>query len=417
LTAVRDFNPTPPSELVPAVPKRLSDTIMHALLKDRDKRYRNCREFQVDLEAVLPQLGGSPSTVELSAYMRQLYGEPGRGAAPAQASAQQFDSTPVSPGPRADGDDTTNGGKTRRMTTPDRQPAPPPMPPSDEPATIIERRPPSEELLDSGSPLAKRHPQLTDDDVEPTIQLPSVGEAQPVKLADTLREKPTDETRVPSGLKDLFGSESSDQLQDLFETTDPERERSQPSGARPVSGLSGDAPSGVVQVAKEWFDETESTASPPRAWLRTALIAVLAAAGLAMTGYALRTIVSAPARPGYLDPGPAVDPAPQPSSPVPPEPAASTSPTSTGVAVQPTSESYHVQLKSSPPGARVERMPDGTVLGETPLTWTVERSAPRAKLQLSLDGYEDQVREVDAVQEREVMVLMSPLPKSAGKRK
>ena len=79
-------------------------------------------------------------------------------------------------------------------------------------------------------------------------------------------------------------------------------------------------------------------------------------------------------------------------------------------------ERYRVQIRSNPPGALVKRLPDGTVMGQTPFTCAIDRAAPKVTFVYTMDGYEDQARDVDAAREEEVYVKMKPIPGLPAKR-
>jgi len=64
-----------PIELNPKYPKRLNDIIMKALERDRDKRFKNCNEFHVELEAFLRDYPKPSSTVDLSKWMKKIFAE------------------------------------------------------------------------------------------------------------------------------------------------------------------------------------------------------------------------------------------------------------------------------------------------------------------------------------------------------
>ena len=66
---------TPPIEVNPKYPKKLNDIIMKALERDRDKRYKNCNEFHVELEGFLREYPKPSSTVELSKWMKTIFAE------------------------------------------------------------------------------------------------------------------------------------------------------------------------------------------------------------------------------------------------------------------------------------------------------------------------------------------------------
>jgi serine/threonine-protein kinase len=71
LLAVKTHEPPPPHGVLPEVPRALSQIIMKALEKDRDRRYRTAQDMKRDLTAFLD--GVAPQSDDLAGMMRTLF--------------------------------------------------------------------------------------------------------------------------------------------------------------------------------------------------------------------------------------------------------------------------------------------------------------------------------------------------------
>lgn len=65
----------PPIEINPKYPPALSNIVMKALEKDRDKRYQDAREFHLDLDDFLKTFPKPSSNIDLSNWMRKTFAE------------------------------------------------------------------------------------------------------------------------------------------------------------------------------------------------------------------------------------------------------------------------------------------------------------------------------------------------------
>ena len=74
-----------------------------------------------------------------------------------------------------------------------------------------------------------------------------------------------------------------------------------------------------------------------------------------------------------------------------------------------------IALESRPAGARVRRLPDGTLLGETPLSLSFEKSDAVEQLELALSGHRPVIQRVPLATDRRLLVLLPRRPR-AGDR-
>jgi hypothetical protein len=70
-----------------------------------------------------------------------------------------------------------------------------------------------------------------------------------------------------------------------------------------------------------------------------------------------------------------------------------------------------VWTETTPPGARIVRLSDGHVHGYTPEIVEVFQSATPVQLRLELEGYLPVTREVSALSDGELKVVLEPIPK------
>jgi hypothetical protein len=70
-----------------------------------------------------------------------------------------------------------------------------------------------------------------------------------------------------------------------------------------------------------------------------------------------------------------------------------------------------VWTETTPPGARIVRLSDGHVHGWTPEIVELHQSAEPVQLRLELDGYLPVTREVSALSDGELKVVLQPIPK------
>ena len=70
-----------------------------------------------------------------------------------------------------------------------------------------------------------------------------------------------------------------------------------------------------------------------------------------------------------------------------------------------------VWTETTPPAARIVRVSDGHVIGYTPEILEFHQSAEPVQLRFELDGYLPVMREVSALSDGELKVVLEPLPK------
>jgi serine/threonine-protein kinase len=70
-----------------------------------------------------------------------------------------------------------------------------------------------------------------------------------------------------------------------------------------------------------------------------------------------------------------------------------------------------IDVESRPSGARVRRLPDGVLLGETPLRLSLEQSPAAQQLELLLDGHRPVVQTVPLAADRRLLVMLPPKAK------
>ncbi len=70
-----------------------------------------------------------------------------------------------------------------------------------------------------------------------------------------------------------------------------------------------------------------------------------------------------------------------------------------------------IWTETTPPGARIVRLSDGHVHGWTPEIVEIFQSATPVQLRLELDGYLPVTREVSALSDGELKVVLEPIPK------
>jgi serine/threonine protein kinase len=66
---------TPPTQLVPGYPRALEPIVLKALARDRDQRYANAEEMQVDLEAFARDHRLAVSSISLARFMESVFGK------------------------------------------------------------------------------------------------------------------------------------------------------------------------------------------------------------------------------------------------------------------------------------------------------------------------------------------------------
>ncbi len=75
LKAVVSAKVTPPSELVPGLPKALDAVVLKALARNRDERFSTAGDMQLAIEDLLYKQQLPGTTAHLAAFMRELYAE------------------------------------------------------------------------------------------------------------------------------------------------------------------------------------------------------------------------------------------------------------------------------------------------------------------------------------------------------
>ncbi len=101
IKAIADWTPPPPAEVVRNYPRLLSDVVMRALAKDRERRYANGKEMERALLGVTSVLPDS-SHEQLALYLKQLARKQQalrRGASEAELAAIEQDVAPQLPKP------------------------------------------------------------------------------------------------------------------------------------------------------------------------------------------------------------------------------------------------------------------------------------------------------------------------------
>jgi serine/threonine-protein kinase len=73
-----------------------------------------------------------------------------------------------------------------------------------------------------------------------------------------------------------------------------------------------------------------------------------------------------------------------------------------------------IALESRPAGARVRRLPDGAVLGETPLSLSFAKSDAFEQLELALSGHLPVIQRVPLAADRRLLVLLPRRPRSGA---
>jgi len=105
LDAVREGRIQAPRDLDPRIPLEVNALVLHALAKEPGERFSSAGDLQHDLDAILASLKPVPTQLELSRYLRELFGAKDRpvesapvAAAPAAAvTADRPSATPATP--------------------------------------------------------------------------------------------------------------------------------------------------------------------------------------------------------------------------------------------------------------------------------------------------------------------------------
>ena len=103
LDAVREGRIQAPRDLDPRLPLEVNALVLKALEKDPDDRFASAGEMQRELDAMVASLKPVPSTQDLAAWVRALYGVETRGDAPATPETARIAiapaTTPAAPTP------------------------------------------------------------------------------------------------------------------------------------------------------------------------------------------------------------------------------------------------------------------------------------------------------------------------------